>query len=134
MRTFWTVLPLLVLAACETTPHVGPYAPVATVRYSAIGQEPFWLLTIGDDRIVLRQASENGAPNEAVWPRTLPRTTPDGFTLWQSGEGTQVIAIASRPGPCTGAGGRVYADEVRIRLSGRELRGCGGRAMGPARP
>lgn len=130
MRKCWAALPLLLLGACETTPRAEPYAPVASVHYSAIGQQPFWLLTIGEDRIVLRQGSEGGEINESVWPRTLPRTV-DGTTLWQSGEGTQVIAIASRRGPCTGSAGRVYEDEVRVRLSGVELRGCGGRMLGP---
>ena len=125
MRKLIAALPLLAAGGCADAPP-QPYAPIASVHYSAIGQEPFWLLTIGEDRIVLRQGSEDGAMNEAVWPRTLSRTV-DGFTLWQSGEGTQVIAIASRPGPCTGSGGRVYEDEVRVRLSGRELTGCGGR-------
>ena len=127
MRRLIAALPLLAACGCAEAPP-RPYAPVGSVHYSAIGEAPFWLLTIGEDRIVLRQSREDGAPNEASWPRTLPRNV-DGFTLWQSGEGTQVIAIASRPGPCTGSGGRVYEDEVRVRLSGRELLGCGGRLV-----
>ena len=54
MRQFLLILPLFLAAGCETTPR--PYAPVDNVRYSAIGENPFWLLTIGDDRIVLRQS------------------------------------------------------------------------------
>ncbi|MGZ8283282.1 MAG: hypothetical protein ACXWUZ_17465 [Allosphingosinicella sp.] len=125
MRSLLLTLPLLLAGGCETYPE--PYNPIGTVHYSAMGQDPFWLVTIGDDRIVLRLAGEAGAqqPSEAVWPRTLPRTV-DGTTIWESGEGTQVIAIASRRGPCTDARGLAYADEVRVRLSGRELRGCGG--------
>ena len=115
------------LAACQTGSTA--YAPVENVRYAAIGQDPFWMLTIGDDRIVLRLAEAPGEDaNEAVWPRTLPRTV-DGVTTWESGEGVAVIAVESRPGPCTGARGHRYQDHVRIRLNGRELAGCGGRLI-----
>ncbi|WP_114951772.1 hypothetical protein [Sphingosinicella terrae] len=119
-------LPVLI-AGCRT--GTTAYAPVENVRYAAIGQDPFWMVTIGDDRIVLRLGGEAGeGVNEAVWPRTLPRTV-DGVRTWESGEGTRVIAIESRPGPCTGARGRRYQDNVRVRLSGRELTGCGGRLL-----
>ena len=115
------------LTACATAP--APYAPVDNVRYAAIGQDPFWMVTIGDDRIVLSLAGETGeAPTEAVWPRTLPRTI-DGVRTWESGEGTQVITVESRPGPCVGVRGHRYRDHVRVRLSGRELSGCGGRLI-----
>jgi uncharacterized membrane protein len=125
--TLLLALPAL-LAGCETART--PYAPVDQVRYSAIGEDPFWLLTIGDDRIVLRLGNGPGtSASEAVWPRTLPRTV-DGVTSWQAGDGTQVIGIEARPGPCTGSRGRRYEDQVRVRLSGRELAGCGGRLLG----
>ena len=121
---------LLLLAGCQTASR--PYAPVDNVRYSAIGHAPFWMVTISDDRIVLRlghDGSEEGKEyDDVVYPRTLPRTE-DGFRTWQSGEGTAVITIQARPGPCEGAGGRHYEDHVRVRLSGRELSGCGGRLL-----
>ena len=118
------VLPGLLLAACASTPR--PYAPVENVRYSAVGETPFWMLAIGDDRIVLRVA---GADGDAVWPRTLPRTQ-GGVTTWQSGDGTGVITVEARHAPCTNAAGRRFEDNVVVRLSGRELRGCGGRLLG----
>lgn len=117
------LLPLLLVAGCETMPR--PYAPVATIRYQALGAEPFWTLAIGDRRIVLRTGGETG---DATWPRTLPRTE-GGVRIWQSGEGTSVIGIEARAGRCIGAGGQVYEDHVRVRLSGRELTGCGGRLV-----
>ena len=124
------LLPLALLAACKT--YDRPYAPVENVRYSAIGYDPFWLLTIGDDRIVLRIGHDGGGEareyDDAVFPRTLPRTV-DGVRTWQSGEGTAVIAIEAHRGPCEGSGGRRYEDLVRVRLSGRELTGCGGRLV-----
>lgn len=131
MKQLLLALPLLAAASCESY-RERPYAPVENVRYSAIGHDPFWMLTIGDDRIVLRMGhdggSEAGEHEDAVWPRTLPRTV-DGVTIWESGDGTAAIAIEARPGPCEGAGGRRFADHVRVRLSGRELSGCGGRLL-----
>jgi len=113
---------VLLLAGCATGPT--PYAPVRNVRYQAMGAEPFWLLAIGDDRIVLR----TGEGGEAVWPRTLPRT--EGETrIWQSGEGVQVITVEARPGPCETVAQGLFPDHVRVRLSGRELNGCGGRQV-----
>ena len=126
-QKFLMLLPVALLAsACATAPR--PYAPVQNVRYSALGHDPFWMVTIGDDRIVLRTARQDGDAEgaEAVFPRTLPRTV-DGVRTWESGSGTVVIAVEARPGRCEGSGGRVYEDHVRVRLSGRELTGCGGR-------
>ena len=120
---FAAFLALLLLPGCETAPQ--PYAPVRDVRYQALGADPFWALAIGDDRIVLRTGGQEG---DAVWPRTLPRTE-GAVRIWQSGEGTNVIAVEARPGPCTGAGGQVYENHVTVRLSGRELTGCGGRLL-----
>jgi uncharacterized membrane protein len=119
------LLALLPLAACAGE---RPYAPVADVRYNAVGAAPFWLLTIGDDRIVLSRAGESGRMVEAVYPRVMARRV-QGAHVWQSGEGTQVIAIEAHPSRCEGARGIVYEDKVRIRLSGAELHGCGGRIL-----
>lgn len=126
MRKSLILLPLL-LAGCQTTTR--PYSPVENVRYTALGYDPFWMVTIGDDRIVLRQAHPRGQPYaDAVFPRTLPRTV-DGVRSWQSGAGTAVISIEATRVPCQGSGSRIYEDQVRVRLSGRELTGCGGRLV-----
>ena len=131
MRRSLIFLPLLALAGCASEPRV--YSPVGTVRYSALGHDPFWMVTIGDDRIVLTLGDEGGRADGALdsfsYPRTLPRTVGDVRT-WQSGDGgTAAIGIEARRGPCTGSGGSVYQDRVRVRLSGRELTGCGGRLL-----
>jgi uncharacterized membrane protein len=122
------LLPLLLIAGgCQTSSR--PYAPVENVRYAALGQDPFWMVTIGDDRIVLALPPPPGARSERpvshVFPRTLPRTV-DGIQRWESGEGTAVISVEAMAGPCEGAGGQTYRDRVRVRLSGREMHGCGG--------
>ncbi len=124
-----SVLPLLLLAvlgACATDSR--PYNPVHDVRYSALGADPYWQLTIGDDRIVLRFAADPGTvprPDEQVWPRTLPRTQ-NGVTTWQSGTGAAAIAIETRAGPCGAEGGLTWRDSVTVRVGERQLSGCGG--------
>jgi uncharacterized membrane protein len=127
VRKLLFLLPLILAGGCETNSR--PYNPVENVRYTALGHDPFWMVTIGDDRIVLRQAHPRGHPHaDAVFPRTLPQTV-DGIRTWQSGEGIAVISIEARRVPCQGSGGQVYEDQVRVRLSGRELTGCGGRMV-----
>lgn len=127
MKPLLFVLPLLLLgSACETA-RDRVYSPVRNPVYQAHGSEPFWSLAIGDDRIVLTTGFDD--MSEAVWPRTLPRTV-DGVRTWQSGDGTAVIGIEARPGPCVTEGEEIYEDEVRVRLSGRELTGCGGHLIG----
>ena len=131
MRRLLVLLPLLAIAGCQTRPDV--YSPVGNVRYTALGHDPFWMVTIGDDRIVLALGDEGGRADGAInsfsYPRTLPRTV-GGVRTWESGDGgTAAIGIEARRGPCTGSGGTLYQDHVRVRLSGRELTGCGGRMI-----
>ena len=125
------LLPLLIAAGCAAD-RSRPWAPVENVRYSALGHDPFGMLAIGDDRIVLRLGHDGGEEageyDDIVFPRTLPRTVGDVRT-WESGDGTQVIAIESRPGPCIGSRRIRYEHHVTVRLSGRELTGCGGRLL-----
>ena len=126
------LLPLLLVAGCAGGARA--YAPVSEVSYAALGQDPFWSLAIGDDAIVLG-LPPLAASREIVshrYPRALPRTA-GGVRRWESGDGTGVISVEARSGPCTGAGGTVFADRVRIRLSGRELEGCGGRLLAGGR-
>ncbi|HEX8640354.1 MAG TPA: hypothetical protein VF704_04275 [Allosphingosinicella sp.] len=124
MKRAFLPLPMLAVAACQTPSQEHIHSPVRNPVYQAFGGEPFWSLAIGNDRIVL---SLDGT--DAVWPRTLPRTV-DRVRTWQSGDGTAVISIEARPGPCVTEGQEIFEDEVRVRLSGRELTGCGGRLIG----
>ncbi len=125
LRAALLLAPLLLVAACSTP---RPYAPVDDVRYTAIGADPFWMVTIGDDRIVLRLAGTEG-PRDESWPRVLPVHDGD-ITRWQSGGGTHVITVEARRGSAPCESGRVlYQDQVRVTLSGRMLEGCGGRIV-----
>jgi uncharacterized membrane protein len=130
MRTLSLLPPLLLLAACAAERE--PFSPVHQVSYSAVGENPFWSLAIGDDAIVLTFGSNSrpgrGALESVRYPRVLPRTV-NGVTRWESGEGTAVIAVEAQPGPCTGSRGVRFEDRVVVRLSGRQLNGCGGRIL-----
>ncbi|HYI49277.1 MAG TPA: hypothetical protein VEX35_12520 [Allosphingosinicella sp.] len=123
MTRLLLVLPLLVAAGCATSPQ--PYAPVRDVAYQAKGAEPYWLLAIGDDRIVLRSTTFEG---ERSWPRTLPRTV-GGVRTWRSEQGGSAITVESRPGPCEDEGEELYEDNVRVNLGDHVLTGCGGRLL-----
>ncbi|MDT9597420.1 hypothetical protein [Sphingosinicella rhizophila] len=116
------------LAGCATSST--PYSPVRDASYSALGEDPFWMVAIGDDKIVLTLPADPGTRrslNSHIYPRVLPRTT-GGVKRWESGEGAAVITIEARPGPCA-TGGKEFEDRVRVTLSGRAFEGCGGRQI-----
>ncbi|HKR24663.1 MAG TPA: hypothetical protein VJS15_05355 [Allosphingosinicella sp.] len=122
-RLLLTLPACALAAACATDQR--PYAPVRDIRYQALGSQPFWLLAIGDDRIVLRTTQPD---DERSWPRTLPRT--QGVDrAWRSGEGETAILVEASDGPCSDDRGVEYADHVRVTFGARELHGCGGRQL-----
>jgi hypothetical protein len=128
MKRLLAALPLLLAAGCATT---RPYAPVRDVAYQAMGARTFWVLTIGDDRIVFRPVSGD---RERSWPRVLPRTV-DGVRTWHAGEGADTIIVSARRGPCSSQSEQLYEDVVTVRMGeeGPELEGCGGRMIRPER-
>jgi uncharacterized membrane protein len=125
------LLPLALIALAGCASGQAPYSPVNDFQYGAIGHDPFWLVSIGDDRIVLTLGPAGGRADGELssyaYPRALPRTV-NGVRRWESGSGTQVIAVEARPGPCS-TGGRTYADHATVYLSGRMMSGCGGREV-----
>ena len=120
------LLPLFVAGCASERPPV--YAPVKNMRYGAISHDPFWLVSIGDDRIVLTTGPAGGRADGELdsyeYPRPLP-TVRDGVRRWESGQGTAVISVEARQGPCS-TGGHSYQDRVKVYLSGRMMEGCGG--------
>lgn len=127
------LLPLLLLAGCAASQ--APYSPARDVRYSALGHDPFWMVTIGDDKIVLTFGPATGGSRKLAghsFRRVMPRMV-DGVKSWESADGTAVILVEARREDCIGSGGAVFEDRVRVRLSGRELHGCGGRRIASRR-
>jgi uncharacterized membrane protein len=110
------------LAGC-TAPE--PHAPVRDPLYTAIGAEPFWLLTIGEERIVLSFPRKNGGFSDMRYRRGAARLE-NGVRRWEGGSGTAVISVEAWQAACR-TGGNMFEERVRVRLSGRELNGCGGR-------
>ena len=127
-------LTLLALAGCASGGDT-PYSPVGTFRYGAMGHDPFWMVAIGDDQIVLTLGPPGGRADGALtstsYPRVLPREV-DGVRRWESGDGTKVIAIEAHVAECS-TGGRLYPDTVTVTLSGRMLKGCGGEELAERR-
>jgi len=120
---------MLLLAGCQTA--LEPQAAAPETSYQAFGGEPFWNLTIDENLIVLDTGlNELDGPGQATWPRPPSRNV-GGVRTWEAGDGgTSVISIEARPEPCITEGQEIYEDHVRVRLSGVELNGCGGRLIG----
>ena len=127
-------LTLLALAGCSTMAGEA-YSPVGDFEYGAMGHDPFWMVAIGSDQIVLTLGPPGGRADGELtstsYPRVLPQVT-NGVRRWESSAGTKVIAIDARPADCT-TGGRRYPDSVTVTLSGRVLKGCGGEELTESR-
>lgn len=133
MKRAIVLLPLLLAGCASEQPQV--YAPVKNIRYGAISHDPFWLVSIGDDRIVLTTGPSGGRADGELDSYAYPRPLPifkDGVRRWESGNGTAVIAVEAREGPCS-TGGHSYQDRVKVYLSGRTMEGCGGREIAERR-
>jgi uncharacterized membrane protein len=124
------LFPLLALTACASRPAM-PAAPAA-VQYSGISHDPLWLVSVEADRIVLTTGPGGGRADGELTSYQYPGASPTlvgGVRRWESGQGTAVISVEARKGPCS-TGGEDYPDRVRVYLSGRVLEGCGGRELG----
>jgi uncharacterized membrane protein len=125
------LLAAFALTACAAPTALEPNDSLGRFDYGAISHDPFWMVAIGGDAVVLTMGPEGGAADGELTSAAYPRAAPserDGVRRWESGEGTAVIAVEARPGPCT-TGGRSYPDQVKVYLSGRMLEGCGGQEI-----
>ena len=113
-------LGLALLGGCVQAPH----EPARDADYAAAGAAPFWTLAIEGDRMLLTRAGEDGLHSTA-FPRVPPQQA-GGTTRWEYAEGTRVITVEARPGPCEGPERQYYEDRVTVSLSGVRLEGCGG--------
>ena len=106
----------LLLTGCATV-RPEPTAPLPA--YQARGQEPGWLLTIGDG--VLDYRGDYGETRVRV-PAPEPRTTFNGHRFE-----TPRLVVDVTHGRCNDAmSGHGFADQVLVVADGREFRGCGG--------
>jgi heat shock protein HslJ/uncharacterized lipoprotein YbaY len=101
-----------------------PECRVATTAprpFRATGNEPFWQVQIGADRVTLRTMLE--PPIEAALPQP---TVADGARIYAVGGGHPlVITIADRTCVDT-MSGMPHPHAVTVRQDGRMLAGCGG--------
>ena len=121
---------LLALASCATAEQREelPAAPADSPIHSAHGDNPLWHVVIWPDRIGLL-VDTGGRGREADFLRTryegVRETRTGGVRRWQAGRGTAVISVEVWDGPCE-ISRWDYRQVARVRLSGRELNGCGG--------
>jgi hypothetical protein len=101
------------------------------IAYEAVGEHRAWRLTVGDDGVRLAFAGASARNGGHVYPHVVAREF-GSSRRWEAGAGVAVISVEARPGRCA-VGGLIYVDKVRIRLSGRELYGCGGSRLSGAR-
>jgi uncharacterized membrane protein len=121
----------LVLTGCAGSETANEAAD--EVRYSAAGENPSWRVTISENAIQLSMgaAPRAGQGSGGYAYRGVEALSVEGARRWNAGNGTAVIGVEAWRTPCTGAGGALFEDRVRVRLSGRELNGCGGRQLSP---
>lgn len=111
-----------VAAACAYPAVTTP--PLEADTYRALGNEPFWSVTITDGR--MRYDAPDG-PRFSV-PVPPPRTTFNGHRYE-----TDRLTLDVTHGECSdGMSDRRYADTVMVIVDGRTLRGCGGTILPPA--
>lgn len=126
---------MLLLAGCQSL-GIGTPAQTAAVEYGATSHDPFWMVSVGKEAILLTSTPPGGRADGEIYDRLYPRRVyeeANGVRRWSGGQGVAVIAVEARPGPCT-TGGRVYADRANIYLSGRMMTGCGGRELTDGKP
>jgi hypothetical protein len=131
MKPLYAPFLAMALAACATTGERAeqpPAPPAGTPIHSAHSNDPLWHVVIWPDRISLL-LDTGGRGREADFLRTryegVRETRSGGVRRWQAGRGTEVISVEIWDGPCVQAGA-TYREVARVRLSGRELNGCGG--------
>lgn len=108
-------LAFLLLAACA--PVAAP--PPPQEPYRAIGTEPFWSLTIDQQRMVFIEANAPGVEIAQPTPRPIHGFAGD---IYQ----TPRIHVNIVHARCSdGMSDRIYPDSIQLTVDGRQFRGCG---------
>lgn len=121
----------MLLAACDEAPDLGVDESPSIINedeqeeaenppiFTAIGQEPGWILRIYDDVIVY----EGDYGERRVTVNTPEAETIEGGRTYT----TRALAIEIREEPCADAmSGAEYPETVMISESGTSVQGCGG--------
>jgi uncharacterized membrane protein len=116
----WPAYVLLAGAAACAYPAITTEAPAAPAEnYVARGQEPGWLLTIGNRQI---DYVGNYGDLHIKVPRPPARTTFNGHRYE-----TDRLTVDITHGRCNDSmSGQAYADQVMVIADGQTYRGCGG--------
>lgn len=118
----WPAWLMFGFAAACTYPAMTSEAPSEPVRassYTARGQEPGWLLTIGDTQIDYR--GDYGETRITV-PRPEPRTTFNGHRY----ETARLVVDVTHSRCNDAMSGFGFADQVTVTADGKTFKGCGG--------
>ena len=116
---------LALLAACGPHPPPPPIGSPSTGTYRALGNEPFWGLTISPREMVFQ---EPNGPTRIVEPTPRPIIGIAG-EIYQTPR-LNVNIVHAR---CSdGMSDRIYSDKVQVTADGRRFEGCGGEAVAPA--
>ena len=118
MRSILFIAALIAPACSAERPASRGAAPM-NETYTARGQEPGWLVKIGNGQI---DYTGNYGDKRIVVKRTNPRTTCSGHRYE-----TQRLIVDVTHGRCNDAmSGHGYADQVMVIADGETYRGCGG--------
>lgn len=108
--------------AAATLPPVPPAADSATVAFRAVGQEPGWLLSIGDSLALRWDYDERRI--------TVPAPSVEssgGERRYRFTSGDTSFVIVVRDSLCSDVmSGHRYPSHVDVTIGSRTLRGCGG--------
>jgi len=117
MKAARLLLTVFLLGGCATVPADE------TEPYRALGNEPFWSITIANGRMTY-ESPEGGFSVPAPRSQELG----DGRIY-----GSRRITLQASNAQCSdGMSDIVYPQTVRAVVDGRELRGCGGAVMAPS--
>ncbi|MEO5773138.1 MAG: hypothetical protein ABIQ32_03335 [Sphingomicrobium sp.] len=120
MKKLLPILLVLGLPACLPAPPPPPITPNPPGgTYRAVGTEPFWSLTVDDQRMVFTDPNTNAVVTE----RTPSAIIGIAGEIYQ----TPRINLNIVHARCSdGMSDRVYPDKVQVTVDGRQFNGCGG--------
>ncbi|HXG99462.1 MAG TPA: hypothetical protein VNI79_03485 [Sphingomicrobium sp.] len=115
--------PFAILAACQPHPAPPPIMPFPPgSAYRAIGNEPFWDLTIDQRGMVF---TDRGTNVQVAQPTPVAINGVAGEIYQTPRLGVNIVHRQCSDGMSD----RVYPDSVSVTVDGRPYRGCGAAAV-----